>query len=99
MTDRDIVERLRARRTATRWARGLDTDYATSWEPDALCLEAADEIERLRNPPATVPPLPNLMPVIAWLENGCDPKEAAKELRVYQAQIHGISAAREPSNG
>ena len=30
---------------------------------------------------------PNLMPVIAWLENGCDPKEAAKELRVYQAAM------------
>ncbi len=30
---------------------------------------------------------PNLVPVIAWLENGCDPKEAAKELRVYQHQI------------
>lgn len=31
---------------------------------------------------------PNLMPVIQWLENGCDPKEAAKELRFYQAK-HG----------
>lgn len=28
----------------------------------------------------------NLMPVITWLENGCDPKEAAKELRIYQAK-------------
>jgi hypothetical protein len=43
-----LVERLRARRNATRWARGLDLDYATAWEPDALCAEAADEIERLR---------------------------------------------------
>jgi hypothetical protein len=24
----------------------------------------------------------NLNPVITWLENGCDPKEAAKELRM-----------------
>jgi hypothetical protein len=31
---------------------------------------------------------PNLEPVIAWLENGCDPKEAAKELRIYQAVMH-----------
>ena len=29
---------------------------------------------------------PNLQPVIDWLDNGCDPKEAAKELRIYQAQ-------------
>jgi len=30
---------------------------------------------------------PNLQPVIAWLENGCDPKEAAKELRSYDEAI------------
>ena len=27
----------------------------------------------------------NLQPVIDWLERGCDPKEAAKELRIYQS--------------
>ena len=31
----------------------------------------------------------NLIPVIQWLENGCDPLEAAKELRVYQATLGG----------
>ena len=30
---------------------------------------------------------PDLSPVIAWLENGCDPKEAAKELRIYQQRM------------
>ena len=30
---------------------------------------------------------PNLDPVIAWLENGCDPREAAKELRLYRESI------------
>jgi ribosomal protein L17 len=30
-------------------------------------------------------PCPNLQPVIDWLERGCDPIEAAKELRIYQA--------------
>ena len=30
---------------------------------------------------------PNLTAVINWLENGCDPKEAAKELRLYAAAI------------
>lgn len=28
---------------------------------------------------------PDLRPVIQWLENGCDPKEAAKELQIYQS--------------
>jgi len=29
----------------------------------------------------------DLMPVINWLENGCDPIEAAKELRIYQSRM------------
>jgi len=29
--------------------------------------------------------IPNLQAVIQWLENGCEPKEAAKELRMYQS--------------
>lgn len=32
---------------------------------------------------------PNLLPVIQWLENGCDPQEAAKELRAYQQMMNG----------
>lgn len=32
----------------------------------------------------------NLQPVINWLENGCDPKEAAKELRIYQEQMKAV---------
>lgn len=34
--------------------------------------------------------IPNLEPVISWLENGRDPKEAAKELRIYQHRIHDL---------
>jgi hypothetical protein len=30
---------------------------------------------------------PDLSAVINWLENGCDPQEAAKELRLYAAAI------------
>ena len=30
---------------------------------------------------------PDLTAVITWLENGCDPKEAAKELRLYADAI------------
>lgn len=29
----------------------------------------------------------DLSPVISWLENGCAPKEAAKELRLYQQKL------------
>lgn len=31
--------------------------------------------------------IPDLTPVIAWLENGCAPREAALELRIYQEKI------------
>ena len=43
-----LVERLRQERRATAWARGLDVDYPTAWEPNLLCHEAAAEIVRLR---------------------------------------------------
>jgi hypothetical protein len=36
---------------------------------------------------------PDLCPVIAWLENGCDPKEAAKELRLYAEAIEARGEA------
>ena len=31
---------------------------------------------------------PNLSPVINWLKNGCDVKEAIKELEIYQSQYY-----------
>ena len=34
--------------------------------------------------------VPNLLPVIIWLYNGCDPIAAAKELRIYQQQIDAV---------
>lgn len=52
----------------------------------------------------SVPPeAPSLWPVIRWLEGGCDPKEAAKELRLYaarlgQAEPH-VAGAGENGNG
>lgn len=53
--------------------------------------EAADEIERLR-----ADLMPDLSAVISWLENGCDPKEAVKELRLYQSRrsVIAIRAAQ-----
>ncbi len=44
----DLVQKLRDRKQAIAWRRGQDTDYPTKWEPDALCQQAADEIETLR---------------------------------------------------
>lgn len=49
-----------------------------------LC--AWDVLVQHRRDPFSKPP--SLMPVILWLENGCDPLEAARELRAYQAVIH-----------
>ena len=43
----DLVQKLRDRKQAIAWRRGLDTDYPTKWEPDALCQQAADELDRL----------------------------------------------------
>lgn len=43
-----LLQNLRARKQAIAWSRGMDTDYPTKWEPDALCQQAADEIEMLR---------------------------------------------------
>lgn len=40
--------------------------------------------------------LPDLSHIIAWLENGCDPKAAVDELRIYQARI---GAARAKATG
>jgi hypothetical protein len=39
--------------------------------------------------------LPDLSSVIAWLENGCDPKHAATELRIYQRRITARLSDRE----
>lgn len=38
---------------------------------------------------------PDLGPVITWLENGCDPKEAAKELRLYKEAIEARGKLRD----
>lgn len=35
----------------------------------------------------TLTTAPNLWPVILWLEGGCDPKWAAKELRSYAVAL------------
>ena len=43
----ELVQKLRDRKQAIAWSRGMDTDYPTKWEPDALCQQAADEIARL----------------------------------------------------
>jgi hypothetical protein len=44
----DLAQKLRDRKRAIAWSRSMDADYPTKWGPDALCQQAADEIERLR---------------------------------------------------
>lgn len=56
------------------WHEGLD--YVPAINP--LYAAAFDAGWDAREPP-------DLHPVIDWLEAGCDPAEAAEELRVYQA--------------
>lgn len=42
--------------------------------------------------PASAPVAPDLTPVIHWLEGGCDPLQAAKELRSYQRNLGQLEA-------
>lgn len=58
--------------------------------PCAECnqtLVDSQELAELRERAAERERFPNLLPVIQWLERGCDPKEAAKELRIYQQML------------
>lgn len=41
--------------------------------------------------------IPDLTPFITWLENGCDPKEAAKELRIYRNMAKSAVNAAPPA--
>jgi hypothetical protein len=34
--------------------------------------------------------VPDLDPVISWLENGCNPQDAANELRLYAVAIRAL---------
>lgn len=49
-------------------------------------LEAADVIDAL------VASSPDLSNVITWLENGCDPIMAVKELRIYKERVDAALA-------
>lgn len=50
-------------------------------------VDRAVELQQGRKPVAPAATLPDLQPVIDWLEAGCDPKNAAKELRIYQSKM------------
>jgi len=70
---------------------GLASIYSACDEPGVRCAyeDWDEELERFAALVAAAErkEWPNLDPVITWLENGCDPKEAAKELRIYAAAI------------
>lgn len=57
-----------------------DQDNLDEWETlCAIVRNYARDAVRLDREAA-----PDLTPVIDWLENGCDPQNAAKELRLYR---------------
>ena len=62
------------------WDRGFDAGWA------AREAEKGDDYAKGFNDGLEHFEVPNLQPVIAWLEAGCDPIQAAKELRIYQAR-------------
>lgn len=69
--------------TCQKWA-GMDgvtafhliERHADGWEDIAMMMGAWHRANT-----------PNLQPVISWLANGCDPKEAVKELEIYQHKM------------
>ena len=75
----DLVARLRERAT---YDKKFYPPADPMWTEAATLIEAqAAEIEGLAGA------MPDLFSVIGWLENGCDPKHAATELRIYQERI------------
>jgi hypothetical protein len=83
MTQEDIIRMARE--------AGLASIYSACDEPGVRYAyeDWDEELERFAALVAAAErkEWPNLDPVITWLENGCDPKEAAKELRIYAAAI------------
>lgn len=70
--------------------------------PCAECnqtLVDSQELAELRERAAERERFPNLLPVIQWLERGCDPKEAAKELRIYQQMLAHNAGDHAPRSG
>jgi hypothetical protein len=68
-------------------------DGSGKWRPDGLCQEAADITDVL------VAAVPDLSSVITWLENGCEPKAAVTELRIYQSRIDAALAKAKGKQG
>jgi hypothetical protein len=87
MTTLDELERAVER--ATEEAR-LAVECRWPWaalRPSELRLLLSERAELLATVERMRGYLPNLLAVIAWLENGGDPKHAATELRIYQERI------------
>ena len=84
MTKEDIIKLARE--------AGFEVYETDVWITDGWWLE---ELERFAALVAAAEreAFPDLTAVINWLENGCDPKEAAKELRLYAAAIRARGQA------
>ncbi|MRW88804.1 hypothetical protein GJ699_02260 [Duganella sp. FT80W] len=93
-----VAERERAARLALQWSNARMAEgggyalrnYAQALR-DGVDVDERDSDYHWSKSPAAAqqpaPALPDLTCVIHWLENGCDPLNAAKELRAYQKQM------------
>lgn len=65
------------------WVDDPGSDEELHSSLNRLCLRVANDAGLV----------PDLSAVIQWLENECDPKEAAKELRSYQSAMKSAMTA------
>jgi hypothetical protein len=67
-------------------AREAGIDVDTAWGVAETAIERFAHLVRAQ----ALEQVPDLDPVISWLENGCNPQDAAIELRLYAAAIRAL---------
>ena len=72
-----------AREAGMEWQGGFSRVVECATQPE---LERFARLVRAQ----VLGQVPDLDPVISWLENGCNPQDAANELRLYAAAIRAL---------